>query len=59
MTKNEKLRHGLLEAENKETKTEGLLVNPSPQKYQDQWVLTGKNESWEEIHQYIETLFFK
>lgn len=35
---------------------EQYLINPPPQKYQGQWVLIGKDETWTQIQQYIQNL---
>jgi LCP family protein required for cell wall assembly len=55
--KNENFRTGLLQEETEER--EGMLVHPNIKDYLGQWVLIGKGDSWEEIHQYVEDLFFK
>lgn len=57
--RNETIRSGILEEEDKEIGREGLLVNPSPGKYQNQWVLVGRNESWYQVHEYVESLFYQ
>lgn len=58
-TKNEKIRRGILQAEDEKTGKQGLLINPPKIGYDGQWVLIGKDGSWEEVHEYIESLFYK
>lgn len=58
-TDQDEIRFGLLNAENKETGEEGLLVNPPAGNYDGQWVLTGRDGSWEQVHNYVESLFYK
>lgn len=45
-----------LDQGDKETDTDGLLIQPSPAKYNNQWVLTGRDGSWQEVQQYISNL---
>lgn len=45
-----------LDQGDKDTGREGLLINPPPQKYQGQWVLTGKNGNWQAVQAYISNL---
>lgn len=56
--RNENIRSASLDAQNQEAEEEGLLFHPLPQKYQGQWVLLGRNETWEEVHEYVKSLFF-
>lgn len=48
----------VLETEDEEKGTRGVLVNPPTRQYQGQWVLIGRDGGWEEVHQFIESLFF-
>lgn len=56
--KNNTFRSGILEEE-KENNQPGLLTHPSPENYGGQWVLVGKNDSWNQVHEYVENLFYQ
>lgn len=55
----ESFRSGVLDEGDKEAGREGLLVNP-PQtaRYDNQWVLTGREGSWDEVQVFIEELLY-
>lgn len=55
----ENIRSHTLEVEDNKTGEKGLLINPPPENYNGQWVLTGRNGSWEEIHEFVENLFYQ
>jgi LCP family protein required for cell wall assembly len=57
--KTENLRKGALPVQDEDTGEEGLLVNPSPANYDGQWVLIGKDGSWDKVHSYVEQLFYE
>ena len=55
----ENLRYGILKEQDQETGEEGLLVNPPPAEYDGQWVLIGRGGSWDEVHSYVDSLFYE
>ncbi len=46
-----------LDQGDKQTGRKGLLINPEITKYKGQWVLTGKDGTWQEVQTYINTIF--
>ena len=58
-TKKENLREDTLSTQDEETGKEGLLIHPSPAAYDGQWVLIGKDDSWDEVKRYVEMLLYE
>ena len=54
---NESKGYGFITDE--ETGKEGLLIHPSPAAYDGQWVLIGKDDSWDEVKRYVEMLLYE
>ena len=58
-TKKENLREDTLSTQDEETEKEGLLIHPSSAAYSGQWVLIGKDDSWDEVKRYVEMLLYE
>lgn len=54
----EDLRSGVLDQGDEATGREGLLINPPPRLYDNQWVLTGREGLWVEVQTYIEEFLY-
>jgi LCP family protein required for cell wall assembly len=57
--RNQDVRHGSLKVQDAENDKQELLINPPAYEYGGQWVLIGKNKSWNQVHLYIESLFYE
>jgi len=57
--RNETIRHGVIEEEDPTLGKRGLLIQPPPTNYSGQWVLIGRNGSWDEVHEYVNDFLYK
>ncbi len=54
--RNQTIHTGLLQEQTADE--DGLLINPPTSLYDGQWILIGRDNSWQEVHEYVNKLFY-